>query len=206
MDWLPNEDAVLHFCGEILPRIRRVEPRVTVAIVGRNPTPAVRRLAETTPGVEITGRVDDIRPHVGRAALSVVPLRIGGGTRLKIYEAMAMGRAVVSTTIGAEGLPLTPGRHLAIADDPESFAAAVLSLLTDSAARQRMADAARRLVTERYDWSAVAGTLEDAISEARSLVPGATAITARGTTAPEHEGPTPDAKPGATVAAANTVR
>ena len=166
MDWLPNEDAVLYFCQDILPRIRRVEPRVTLSIVGRNPTPAVRRLADALRGIEITGRVDDIRPHVGRASLSIVPLRIGGGTRLKIYEAMAMGRPVVSTSVGAEGLPLVPGRDLAVADDPGGFADAVLALLSDPAARRRMADAARRLVTERYDWSAVAGTLEDAIRAA----------------------------------------
>lgn len=174
MDWLPNEDAMLYFCREILPRIRQVEPRVTVSIIGRNPTPAVRRLAEQVPGITITGRVADVRPHVGRASLSIVPLRIGGGTRLKIYEAMAMGRPVVSTTVGAEGLPLEAGRDLAIADDPDGFARAVLALLSDPAARQRMADAARRLVTERYDWSAVAGTLEDALHAARPAA-GATA-------------------------------
>lgn len=166
MDWLPNEDAVLYFCQEILPRIRRVEPRVTLSIVGRNPTPAVCRLAQQVPGIEVTGRVVDIRPHVGRASLSIVPLRIGGGTRLKIYEAMAMGRPVVSTSIGAEGLPLAPGHDLAIADDPDAFARAVLTLLSDPAGRQRMADAARHLVAERYDWSAVAGTLEDAVRAA----------------------------------------
>jgi sugar transferase (PEP-CTERM/EpsH1 system associated) len=172
MDWLPNEDAVLYFCREILPRIRRAEPRVTLSVIGRNPTPAVRRLAEQVPGIEITGRVDDIRPYVARASLSIVPLRIGGGTRLKIYEALAMGRPVVSTAVGAEGLPLVPGRDLAIADDPAAFAAAVVGLLADPAARQRMAGAARRLVAERYDWSAVAGTLEEAI---RAAVPSAVA-------------------------------
>ena len=166
MDWLPNEDAVLYFCREVLPLIRRAEPRVTLSVIGRNPTAAVRRLADQVPGVEITGRVDDIRPHVARASLSIVPLRIGGGTRLKIYEAMAMGRPVVSTTVGAEGLPLAAGRDLAIAVDPGAFARAVLALLDDPGGRQRMADAARRLVTERYDWSAVAGTLEDAIHAA----------------------------------------
>jgi len=166
MDWLPNEDAVLYFCREILPRIRRVEPRVALSIIGRNPTPAVRRLAGEVPGLEITGRVDDVRPHVGRASLSIVPLRIGGGTRLKIYEAMAMGRPVVSTTVGAEGLPLVPGRDIAIADDPDAFADAVLALLSDPAARRRMAATARSLVAERYDWSAVAGALVDAIRAA----------------------------------------
>src|SRR4029079_4842246 len=104
MDWLPNEDGMTYFCREILPKIRQAEPDATLSIVGRTPTPAVKKLA-CIPGVEVTGRVDDVRPHIARAAVYIVPLRIGGGTRLKIFEAMSMAKAVVSTTIGAEGLP-----------------------------------------------------------------------------------------------------
>ncbi|RPJ66867.1 MAG: glycosyltransferase [Acidobacteria bacterium] len=163
MDWLPNEDGVLYFCREILPRIRQSVPDVRLSIVGRQPTPAVQRLAEEDRSIDVTGRVEDIRPHVGRARVAVVPLRVGGGTRLKIYEAMAMGTPVVSTTIGAEGLPLSPGRDLALADHPESFAAAVVRLVRNDQAWTAMADAALHLVTERYDWSAVAGALEHAI-------------------------------------------
>jgi sugar transferase (PEP-CTERM/EpsH1 system associated) len=166
MDWLPNEDAVLYFCTEILPRLRAAEPRVSLAIVGRSPTPAVRRLAEAGAGIEVTGRVEDVRPHVARAALSIVPLRIGGGTRLKIYESMAMGRAVVSTTVGAEGLPLRPGVEIALADDPAAFADEVLRLLRDEGARRSMEQAGLTLVRERYDWSAVAGAFENAIEAA----------------------------------------
>jgi polysaccharide biosynthesis protein PslH len=165
MDWLPNEDGMLFFCRDILPRIRHAEPDVTLSIVGRAPTPAVRRLAEER-GIEVTGRVDDVRPHVARGSVYIVPLRIGGGTRLKIFEAMAMGKAVVSTTIGAEGLPVTPGRDIAIADDPPAFADAVVRLLRDDAERRRLESAARALVVERYDWSAVAGELEDALLRA----------------------------------------
>jgi polysaccharide biosynthesis protein PslH len=165
MDWLPNEDGMLFFCREIFPRIRHAEPDATLSIVGRAPTPAVRRLAEE-PGIEVTGRVDDVRPHVARGSVYIVPLRIGGGTRLKIFEAMAMGKAVVSTTIGAEGLPVTPGRDIAIADDPPAFADAVVRLLRDDAERRRLESAARALVVERYDWSAVAGELEDALLRA----------------------------------------
>jgi len=163
MDWLPNEDGVLYFAREVLPRIRRAVPGARLSIVGREPTPAVRRLADEDPSIEVTGRVDDIRPHVGRARVAVVPLRVGGGTRLKIYEAMAMGTPVVSTTVGAEGLPLTPGHDVALADDPESFADAVVRLVQDDHAWAAMADAGLRLVTERYDWSAVAGSLDHAI-------------------------------------------
>ena len=111
MDWLPNEDGMTYFCREILPQIRQAEPEATLSIIGRAPTPAVRKLAEI-PGVEVTGRVDDVRPHIARGAVYVVPLRIGGGTRLKIFEAMSMAKAVVSTTVGAEGLPVTHGRDI----------------------------------------------------------------------------------------------
>ena len=162
MDWLPNEDGMLHFAHEIFPRIRQQEPAATLSIIGRSPTPAVRRLA-SEPGIEVTGRVDDVRPHVAGGSVYVVPLRIGGGTRLKIFEAMAMAKAVVSTTVGAEGLPVTHGADILIADDPGPFAEAVVRLIRDDAVRQRLETAARRLVVEQYDWSAVAQDFEDAL-------------------------------------------
>jgi glycosyltransferase involved in cell wall biosynthesis len=151
-----------YFCREILPIVRRVEPDVTLSIVGRAPTPAVRQLANIR-GVEVTGRVDDVRPHIARGAVYVVPLRVGGGTRLKIFEAMSMGRACVSTTVGAEGLPVTPGRHLLLADDPDRFARAIVRLLRDRSHRAAIERAARRLVVERYDWSAAAAGLDEAL-------------------------------------------
>ena len=160
MDWLPNEDAMRHFCRHILPLIRADEPGVRLSIVGRAPTPAVRSLANE-PGVRVTGRVDDVRPFMNEAAVYIVPLRIGGGTRLKIFEAMAMGKAVVSTAIGAEGLPVADGEHLLIADSPLSFARSVVRLIRDQARRERLGSAARALVLERYDWTAVAGALEE---------------------------------------------
>jgi sugar transferase (PEP-CTERM/EpsH1 system associated) len=162
MDWLPNEDGMAYFCREILPRIRQSEPDATLSIIGRSPTPAVKKLAEI-PGVEVTGRVEDVRPHIARGSVYIVPLRIGGGTRLKIFEAMSMAKAVVSTTVGAEGLPVTPGRDLAIADDPARFARAVVHLIRDEASRRDMEASARRLVVERYDWSAVARDFEAAL-------------------------------------------
>jgi len=162
MDWLPNEDAMLYFCRDVLPAIRAEVPNVTLTIVGRTPTPAVKKLAEER-GVTVTGRVDDVRPYMRDAAVYIVPLRIGGGTRLKIFEAMAMGKAVVSTTIGAEGLPVTDGEHVLLADEPASFARAVVHLMRDTAHRGRIEAAARALVLARYDWSAVAGELEDAL-------------------------------------------
>ena len=162
MDWLPNEDAMLYFCRDVMPAIRAEVPDTTLTIVGRTPTPAVKKLAEAQ-GVTVTGRVDDVRPYMRDAAVYIVPLRIGGGTRLKIFEAMAMGKAVVSTTIGAEGLPVTDGEHVLLADEPTTFARAVVHLIRDTAHRRRLEAAARALVLARYDWSAVAGELEDAL-------------------------------------------
>jgi sugar transferase (PEP-CTERM/EpsH1 system associated) len=162
MDWLPNEDGMTYFCREILPKIRQAEPGATLSIIGRAPTPAVRKLAEI-PGVEVTGRVDDVRPHIARGSVYIVPLRIGGGTRLKIFEAMSMAKAVVSTTIGAEGLPVTNGRDIEIADDPSGFAQAVIRLIRDTDRRRSIETAARQLVVEKYDWSAVAEDFERAL-------------------------------------------
>jgi glycosyltransferase involved in cell wall biosynthesis len=168
MDWLPNEDGMQYFVQQILPRIREAEPDVTLSIIGRAPTPAVKRLADQA-GIEVTGRVDDVRPHIAAGAIYIVPLRIGGGTRLKIFEAMAMGKAVVSTTIGAEGLPVTPGHDIVIADDPAEFARSVVDLIRDDAARRRIETAARQLVVERYDWSAVAQDFEHALTRSGDL-------------------------------------
>ena len=147
------------FCRDILPLIRAAEPDVRLSIVGRAPTPEVKRLADDH-AIQVTGRVDDVRPYVRDAAVYIVPLRIGGGTRLKIFEAMAMGKAVVSTTVGAEGLPVTSGEHLLLADEPHTFARAVVSLLRGPDRRAQLEQAARALVVERYDWSAVAGELD----------------------------------------------
>lgn len=165
MDWLPNEDAMLFFCRDVLPLIRAEEPDTTLSIVGRAPTPSVIRLGAQR-GITVTGRVDDVRPFVRDADVYVVPLRIGGGTRLKIFEAMAMGKAVVSTDVGAEGLPVTHGEHLLLAGEPRTFARAVVRLLRNVDRRVKLGVTARALVVRYYDWSAVAGELEDALAEA----------------------------------------
>jgi sugar transferase (PEP-CTERM/EpsH1 system associated) len=165
MDWLPNEDGMVYFCREILPRIRQAEPDATLSIIGRAPTPAVKKLGEI-PGVEVTGRVDDVRPHIARGAVYIVPLRIGGGTRLKIFEAMSMAKAVVSTTVGAEGLPVTRGRDIEIADEPARFAQSVIHMMRDAEARRAIESAARQIVVERYDWSAAAQDFENALLKA----------------------------------------
>jgi glycosyltransferase involved in cell wall biosynthesis len=155
LDWYPNEDAMLHFVGTILPIIRRQVPRVSLTVVGRKPSARMRAGVEGAPGVTIAPDVDDVRPYMGEAAVYVVPLRVGGGTRLKIFEALAMRLAVVSTGVGAEGLPLVPGEHYVRADEPEAFAAAVVELLCDRPRRETIARAGRRLVEERYSWPQV---------------------------------------------------
>jgi glycosyltransferase involved in cell wall biosynthesis len=188
MDWIPNEDAMTHFCRDILPRIRAEEPEATVSIIGRAPTPAVTRLAQID-GVEVTGRVDDVRAHIARGSVYVVPIRIGGGTRLKIFEAMARAKVVVSTTIGAEGLPVTPDRDIVIADDPAAFAASVVSLLRDEGRRRTLEQAARRLVVTHYDWAAVAGQIEQALAETAGLGLGAPRAEPAATNSIDRSGP-----------------
>ena len=157
LDYRPNADGVLWFAGEILPIIRRSH-RVDFTIVGGGAPAEVRALAAH--GVELTGRVPDARPYVARAAVVPVPLRMGGGTRIKILEALAMARPVVSTTIGAEGLDVVHGEHLLIADDPAGFASAIVRLLADPDAAEAMGRRGRALVERRYDWAASALRLE----------------------------------------------
>jgi sugar transferase (PEP-CTERM/EpsH1 system associated) len=164
MDWMPNEDAMVYFIKRILPRIRRQIPNASLCVVGRNPSRALLELASSHQGIEITGIVEDIRPFVHRAAVYVVPLRIGGGTRLKIFEAMAMGKAVVSTTIGAEGLPVHPGQDILIADDPEKFAETAIRLLGDPVRREELGRTARELVNRTYSWDAVVQPFETVIN------------------------------------------
>jgi glycosyltransferase involved in cell wall biosynthesis len=160
MDWLPNEDGMKWFAAEVWPLIRRVRPECRLAIVGRKPGPEIQKLGEAGWGVRVTGTVPDVRPWLHGGKVCVVPLRIGGGTRLKIYESMAARLPVVSTTVGAEGLDYQDGENLRVADSAAEFAAACLDLLTDEPRRLAMAEAGWRLVSERYSWEAVTGEFE----------------------------------------------
>jgi glycosyltransferase involved in cell wall biosynthesis len=168
MDWHPNEDAVVHFADAILPRIRADVPDATLTVVGRNPSDRLRQVAARA-GIVVTGTVEDVRPAVGEAAVYVVPLRAGGGTRLKIFEALSMSKAVVSTTVGAEGLGLESGRHFIAADEDEHFAREVVGLLRDPERRRRLGDAGRQLMEARYSWDIVARDFEQRCAE---LIPG----------------------------------
>jgi polysaccharide biosynthesis protein PslH len=167
MDWLPNIDGVLWFTAEVLPLIRQRRPECRVAIVGRKPSPEIQALAEADPMLVVTGTVPDVRPYLWGSTVSVVPLRIGGGTRLKIYEAMAARVPVVSTTIGAEGLEIHPGRDIRIADDATAFAQACLELLEDAGRRQQQEEAAWQLVASRFSWGEVTRQFEEVLEEAR---------------------------------------
>lgn len=160
MDWMPNIDGVTFFVKDVLPLIWREAPDCTVAIVGRSPSSAIRSIAQRDRRIQVTGTVPDVRPWLWGAKLSIVPLRIGGGTRLKIYEAMAGGTPVVSTSVGAEGLDVSHPSNIRLADNPQGLATQCLQLLQSSDERQQMAREAVDLVTTRFSWDRVTAEFE----------------------------------------------
>lgn len=166
MDYFPNVDAVLYFAARCWPTVRERVPDATWMIVGRNPPPEIRRLAQT-PGVTVTGSVNDVRPYLGESAVALAPLRIGGGTRLKILEALAMRKAVVSTALGCEGLDVVHGTHLLVADGPDGYSEAVIELLQDPAKRDELGSRGRALVESAYSWERCGARLLRAVQQAR---------------------------------------
>jgi polysaccharide biosynthesis protein PslH len=162
---VPNIDGVIHFVQNIWPRIAAAHPEARCKIIGARPAPPLLALAG--PRVELTGFVPDLRPHLAAAAAVVVPLRLGGGTRLKIVEAMAMGKAIVSTTLGAEGIEAVPGRDLLVEDLPAAFADAVSHLLAEPGLAARIGQSARQVAVERYAWSGAAWALENFYQQCR---------------------------------------
>jgi len=166
MAYYPNEEAALHFCHHVMPLLKDCRPPLRLFLVGKDPPASVRALHDGE-SIVVTGRVDDVRPYLERAQVVVVPLRTGGGTRLKILEAFSMGKAVVSTSLGAQGIPARGGKEILLADDPESFARQVRRLLASATLRTTLGQSAQRFVRERFDW----GCVHDALLEAyRSLV------------------------------------
>ncbi len=155
MDWMPNIECVHHFVRDIFPRILATRPDARFLVIGRDPAPSLQRLAAENDRILLTGTVDDVRPQLDRCEVLVVPLRSGGGTRIKIFEAMAQGVPVVSTTIGAEGLPVTHGESILIADEPEAFSDAVLTLLQSPETRETLARQSRELLVRSYSWESV---------------------------------------------------
>ncbi len=156
---VPNVDGVMHFARDIWPRIAAAHPQARWKIIGIRPPASIQALAG--PRIEVTGFVPDLRPHLAEAAAVVVPLRLGGGTRLKIVEAMAMGKPIVSTALGAEGIEAVTGRDILIEDEPAGFADAVGRVLAEPGLAASIGQSARRLAVERYSWDAAARRLED---------------------------------------------
>jgi len=173
MDWLPNIDGVKFFLNQVWPLIRRRLPDCSVAVVGRAPTADLTDLARREPRLVVTGTVEDVRPFLWGSTVAIVPLRIGGGTRLKIYEAMAARIPVVSTTVGAEGLSVSAPGNIRLADTASDFANECLDLLTDPEARARIATSAWEMVSTQFSWESVARHFEGILeSTSRSLGPG----------------------------------
>lgn len=162
MDWRPNQDAARFFVGKIFPSIKKKRPETHAVFVGRNPPQVIRNL-EKTEGITITGTVEDVRPYIARAALYIVPLRIGGGSRLKILEAMAMAKPVLSTSVGASGLNVTDGQNIVISDGAVGFADAAVNLMGDKKLKNKLSENGRQLVLNHYRWEILAGKLHDYI-------------------------------------------
>ena len=160
LDWRPNLDAVHQLLDHVLPEVRAQEPRARLCLVGRNPPAALRARLVECARVEVHANVADVRPFLARSAVLAVPLRIGGGSRLKILEALAAGLPVVSTRVGAEGLCLEPGRHLRVVDSVPEMAGALLEVMAAPDEAQAMAERGRQRVVERYDWDLMAEKLE----------------------------------------------
>jgi glycosyltransferase involved in cell wall biosynthesis len=156
MDWLPNEDAMLFFIQDILPKVKEEIPNTNLTIVGRNPSPRLLKVLKDYPEIKLTEWVEDVRPFIAKSALCIVPIRIGGGTRLKIYEAMAMEKTVLSTSVGAEGLPVRNGENIVIVDGADQFAAEIIRLLQDNDERAGIGRAARKFVCGNFRWNKVA--------------------------------------------------
>jgi sugar transferase (PEP-CTERM/EpsH1 system associated) len=163
MDFRPNVDAVNWFAGEVWPLILAQKPEARFYIVGRRPTPAVVALQNRS-GIEVTGTVPDARPYVRRSALYIVPMRMGGGVRFKVLEAMALGKAIVTTRMGADGIDLTAGQEALVADTAQDFAGQVVALLNDPARRQALALHGRRFVEENFDWRKITPLLDDVLA------------------------------------------
>jgi glycosyltransferase involved in cell wall biosynthesis len=167
MDYRPNVDAVLWFARRVYPLIQKSVPDVQFYVVGRRPHARIAPLSEQ-PGIVVTGSVPDTRPYISGAAVYVVPLRSGGGTRLKVLEAMAMHCPIVSTTMGCDGFPVVSGREVILADEPESFAQEVIDLLLDSGRRHELGQTGFEFAATYYDWSVIVPLLEAAIDASRA--------------------------------------
>jgi glycosyltransferase involved in cell wall biosynthesis len=174
MDYLPNVDAVQYFCDAILPLVRRELPDTMFLIVGKDPSPEVRRLAGMS-GVVVSGSVPDVRPYYARAGVCVAPLRLGRGVQNKVLQGMAMGIPVVATTVAARGIDAQAGRHLEVADEPDGFAAHLVRLLRDPAQRKRLGRNGRGFVEANHAWEGSLARLDGLLAEVARRPPLAAA-------------------------------
>jgi glycosyltransferase involved in cell wall biosynthesis len=166
MNYYPNTDGALHLIKSIMPHIWQKDPAVSLCIAGLNPPQVIRDLT-TDPRIEVIANFEDMREVAQRCCLTLVPLRLGGGTRIKILDSFALGLPVISTSLGCEGLPVVEGKHILIRDDPKQFANAVLEVISNPIMANNLRTNGRRLVEERYDWEK---TFEQLEREMLSLV------------------------------------
>ena len=159
MNWYPNRDAILHFCREIWPLLKKGFPEISLTVVGAQPPRELLELAERDPKIVATGFVDDVRPYFANAEVYICPMRDGGGTRLKILDTLSMSTALVSTTIGCEGIKVTPETNVLIADTPVEFVTQVKRVFQDPELRKRLGREGRKLVEEKYSWEVIGNTL-----------------------------------------------
>jgi sugar transferase (PEP-CTERM/EpsH1 system associated) len=172
LDYYPNVDGLQFFVREVLPLLKRRRPGIEVEVVGAGATREIEALVSSDPSIRLVGRVADLRSALGAAHVVVVPLRVGGGTRLKVLEALSMARPVVSTAIGAEGIAVKPGEHILIADEAAAFADAVAGLLDDPDTARALGAAGRDLVRQHYDWSGIGDLVASSLRELTSAGSG----------------------------------
>ena len=180
MNMYANRDAVLYFIRDIWPAILRAHPEAKFYAIGQDPPRELQEYAARDSSIIVTGFVDDVRPYVRKCAVYVVPLRVGGGTRLKVLDALAQGKAIVSTSVGCEGIAVTSGRDIVIEDEPARFSARVSALFSDAAMRRQLGIAARQLTMSRYDWSAIGQDLQNLYQNIVEQKPSAGGIVAAG--------------------------
>lgn len=172
ISYYPNTEGIIWFYKSIWPLIKEKNPEATFCIAGKSPPPEIQSIADSDESVTATGMVDDMRDYYNKAAVVVVPLRVGGGTRLKILEGMAMSKAIISTSVGAEGIDHTDGKDILLKDTPEDFSDAVVNVMNDAALRQKLESGGRDLVEAKYDWRAVTDKLSDVFDQAVNKSPG----------------------------------
>jgi len=167
MNWYPNRDAIHYFLKKIWPLVKNANPSVNLTVIGRDPPKKIKQLSQKD-DIRVLGFVEDIRPYVAKASLFIVPIRVGGGTRVKILDAMAMGKAIISTSIGCEGIEVSPGHNIIIADKPEDFAMEILRLLKDQELAAKIGKAARVKAVQKYDWKVIGSKLENILTNLTS--------------------------------------